>query len=445
MTYNVPVEQGEAVNVQDLIERGPITRLQVTVISMCCILNTLDGFDILAIAFAAPPIADEWGIQPAALGLVFSAGLTGMALGAMFIAPITDRIGRRAMILYCLAPVIIAMLLTGLSRSVGELVAARFITGLGIGGMLASLTSMVAEYTPDAHRNLTIGILQASYPVGGTVGGLVAAWIIPEFGWRAVFLVGALLGALMLPLTILLLPESVHFLLQRRPTNALEKVNRILSGLGQVAVDSLGAPPAQASAGGVGALVNAERRGDTLKLWAAFMLNALTVYFVLSWVPKIAVDAGLPLDKAILAGIAVNAGSVAGIPVLGYLSGTRGLRPLILVFLLLGAFCLSLYSMLPAYVPLLLTFGFLIGFFVMGGYIGLYMIAARIYPTEMRTTGIGWTIGVGRIGAIIGPYVGGILIVLQWSTTANFLSFAVPLVIAGMLAFSIRARELVPA
>ena len=182
-------------NIRELIDNNPVKKLQVSVIGICCMLNILDGFDVLAIAFAAPPIADEWAIQPAALGLVFSAGLVGMALGAMFIAPLADRIGRRAMILIWIVAISVMMAVTGLSGSVPQLIAARALTGLGIGGMLASLTSMVAEYSPDRQRNLTIGLLQAGYPVGGTLGALIATWLLPEFGWRALFFAGATMGA----------------------------------------------------------------------------------------------------------------------------------------------------------------------------------------------------------------------------------------------------------
>ena len=431
-------------NIRELIDNSPVKKLQVTVIGICCMLNILDGFDVLAIAFAAPPIADEWAIPPVALGLVFSAGLVGMALGAMFIAPLTDRIGRRAMILICIVAISVMMAVTGLSRSVPQLIAARALTGLGIGGMLASLTSMVAEYSPDRQRNLTIGLLQAGYPVGGTLGGLIAAWLLPEFGWRALFFGGAVMGALMIPIVALWLPESLVFLAQKQPAKALGRINRILHGLEHAPLDALPPAPATETSGGVMALLSMARRNNTLRLWLAFLLNSLTVYFIFSWVPKIVVDAGLPLEQGILAGLMVNAGAVIGIPTLGYLSGTRGLRPLILTFLLLGTGCVGLYGFVGQSLPLLLSVGFLIGFFVMGGFIGLYAVAARIYPTELRTTGIGWTIGVGRIGAIIGPYLGGIMIALQWSTATNFVFFALPLLVAGFAAYSIRARELQP-
>ena len=212
-------------------------------IGLCCLINMLDGLDVLAISFAAPPIAMEWQLQPTALGIVFSTGLIGMALGSMFIAPLTDRIGRRAMILLCLLVIGLAMIGTGLVRTVNELLIARAVTGLGIGAILASLTSMVAEYTPDRHRNLTVSILQAGYPVGGTIGGFLGAWLIPEYGWRAIFFVGAGLGLAMLPLVYLLLPESLQFLEQKRPVDALTRINRVLVRMGRAPLATLGALP----------------------------------------------------------------------------------------------------------------------------------------------------------------------------------------------------------
>ncbi|UCG73054.1 MAG: MFS transporter [Chromatiales bacterium] len=426
------------------IDQGPVSGLQIRVILLCCVINMLDGLDVLAISFAAPPIATEWQLQPAALGIVFSTGLVGMALGSMFIAPLTDRIGRRAMILISLFVIGLAMIATGLVRTVNELLVARAVTGLGIGAILASLTSMVAEYTPDRHRNLTVSILQAGYPVGGTIGGFVAAWLIPEYGWRAIFFVGAALGLAMVPLVYLLLPESLQFLEQKRPVDALTRINRVLVRMGRAPLAALGPLASRAEPSRVATLLTPERRSNTLKLWFAFMLNSLAVYFILSWVPKIVVDAGLPLEQGIFAGIMVNAGAVLGIVVLGYASGKRGLRPLIFGFLLAGAVALVVFGFLPALVPALLVVGFLIGFFVIGGYIGLYSVAARIYPTEVRTTGIGWTIGVGRFGSIVGPYLGGILIALDWSTGPRFITFAVPLLVAAVVAVSISARELVP-
>ncbi|NKB38969.1 MAG: MFS transporter [Gammaproteobacteria bacterium] len=392
----------------------------------------LDGFDVLAISFTAPSISNEWSIAPATLGVVFSAGLLGMTAGAIFIAPYTDVLGRRLMVLIALAVISVAMTLTGLVNSLWQLIVLRGLAGLGIGSMLASLTSMSAEYSPLRRRNLIITFVSTGYPVGATIGGLVAAWMIPEFGWRSVFFAGGALTAAMIPAVILFMPESLHFLLEKQPVKALEKINNVLTRLKQPALESLaniskgsGASPS------VKALFTPERRQSTILLWLAFFMCFMTLYFLLSWIPKVVVDAGLSLDKGIFAGITFNVGAFIGVVLLGYLADKKGLRPLIFWFCIIGALLMLAFGFSPAIVGLLLVLSFLLGFFVDGGFAGLYPVAARIYPTEIRTTGVGWAIGAGRTGAIFGPFLGGILIGLDWSISAYFVVFALPLVIAA--------------
>ena len=431
-------------NVKELIDQGPVTKLQLVVIAVCFIVTMLDGFDVLAIAFTAPSISDEWDLKATTLGIVFSAGLVGMTLGAMFIAPLTDIIGRRAMILMSLIVVSIAMAATGLVETIWQLVVARIITGLGIGSMLASLTSMVAEYSPARHRNFAIGFQAIGYPIGATLGGFIAAWLIPEFGWRPVFYAGGAMTAAMIPVVLLFLPESLQFLTQRQPRNALQKCNRILAGLQQPELAEMPViDKSKQVRPSVTSLLTVDQRNATIRLWLAFFMTFMSLYFLLSWIPKIVVDAGLTLEKGIYAGIAINLGAVFGVLILGYVSDKKGLRPLIFWFLLLGAISMIAFGFSPAIIGLLLILSFLIGFFVDGGFIGLYAVAARIYPTEIRTTGIGWAIGAGRTGAIIGPYLGGVLIGLQWPTAVNFTLFAIPLVIGAFAAYAIKSPELI--
>ncbi len=419
-------------DIREIIDNGPITRLQYVVVLLCFTLNMLDGFDVLAISFTAPSISNEWSIAPATLGVVFSAGLLGMTAGAIFIAPYTDVLGRRLMVLIALAVISVAMTLTGLVNSLWQLIVLRGLAGLGIGSMLASLTSMSAEYSPLRRRNLIITFVSTGYPVGATIGGLVAAWMIPEFGWRSVFFAGGALTAAMIPAVILFMPESLHFLLEKQPVKALEKINNVLTRLKQPALESLaniskgsGASPS------VKALFTPERRQSTILLWLAFFMCFMTLYFLLSWIPKVVVDAGLSLDKGIFAGITFNVGAFIGVVLLGYLADKKGLRPLIFWFCIIGALLMLAFGFSPAIVGLLLVLSFLLGFFVDGGFAGLYPVAARIYPTEIRTTGVGWAIGAGRTGAIFGPFLGGILIGLDWSISAYFVVFALPLVIAA--------------
>lgn len=420
-------------NIKTLIDEGPVSRLQIGVIGICFVLNMLDGFDVLAISFTAPSISDEWGIQPATLGVVFSAGLIGMTLGAMFIAPQTDVIGRRAMVLISLVVTSVAMFLTGAVTSLWQLIVLRGIAGLGIGSMLASLTSMSAEYSPLRRRNLAITFVSTGYPVGATIGGVCAAWIIPEYGWRAVFYTGGVLTALMIPIVLLFLPESLHFLIEKQPKGSLQKLNRILDKLKQPELKELPQvdPSKLQTRPSVRSLLTTDRTRSTLLLWLAFFMCFMTLYFLLSWIPKIVVDAGLALEKGIYTGIAFNLGAFVGVVLLGYLSDKKGLRPLIYWFLIFGVVFMLAFGFSPAVVSLLLILSLLLGFFVDGGFAGLYAVAARIYPTEIRTTGVGWAIGAGRTGAIAGPYLGGVMIGLGWSVSTYFIVFAIPLMIAA--------------
>jgi MFS transporter, AAHS family, 4-hydroxybenzoate transporter len=420
------------VEIREIIDNGPITRLQYTVVLLCFTLNMLDGFDVLAISFTAPSISNEWSIAPATLGVVFSAGLLGMTAGAIFIAPYTDVVGRRLMVLIALVVISVAMTLTGLVNSLWQLIVLRGLAGLGIGSMLASLTSMSAEYSPLRRRNLIITFVSTGYPVGATIGGLVAAWMIPEFGWRSVFYAGGALTAAMIPAVVLFMPESLHFLLEKQPAKALQKINSVLARLKQPTLQSLvNISKGSSASPSVRALFTPERRQSTLLLWLAFFMCFMTLYFLLSWIPKIVVDAGLSLDKGIFTGVTFNIGAFIGVVLLGYLADKKGLRPLIFWFCIIGALLMLAFGFSPAIVGLLLVLSFLLGFFVDGGFAGLYPVAARIYPTEIRTTGVGWAIGAGRTGAIVGPFLGGILIGLDWSISAYFVVFALPLVIAA--------------
>ena len=196
-------------SVRTVIDDSPVTGVQILVIGLCFFLNMLDGMDVLAIAFAAPMIADNWSVSPQALGIVFSAALVGMAIGAVFISPYADVIGRRNMILISLVVISIGMIATASAETVLQLVILRLISGLGIGAMLASLTSMVAEYAPERHRDLSIVFLHAGYPVGAVITGFIAAYLLPEYGWQPLFVVAGIISLVSIPLIWFLLPESL--------------------------------------------------------------------------------------------------------------------------------------------------------------------------------------------------------------------------------------------
>lgn len=423
------------------LNQGKITTIQIKVIVICWFINMLDGFDVLAIAYTAPSITEEWALAPEKLGVVLSAGLVGMALGAMFIAPLADRLGRRRIILWCLAIIGFSMMATASASSISLLISARIVTGLGVGGLLASLNTMVAEYSSDRRRSFAVSFLQSGYPIGALAGGLIAALLIPAFGWQMVFIIGGASTLVMVVVVLLFLPESLHYLLEQRPKNALSQVNRILSRLGHRSISDLpqmleNSPPAS-----IKEIFSPALKTNTLLLWLSFFMSMLTLYFLLLWTPQIIVNAGLPKEQGILVGAMLNGGGLIGMLLLGYFAERFGLHRLIIGFFLMAALTMVAFALVDASATVLLLLAFALGFFAVGGMIGLYSVAADLYPTSLRNTGLGWGIGIGRLGAILGPYVAGVLMSIGWEQADYFLVLALPLVFAILSTHALKKSQ----
>jgi AAHS family 4-hydroxybenzoate transporter-like MFS transporter len=419
------------------------TRFQIVAISLCALINVFDGFDALAIAYTAPAISSEWSLSPGTLGIVFSAGYLGMAIGAMTLGTLSDHIGRRKMILCSLVAVSITMGLTSTAQSMTVLLIYRFAGGLAIGAMLASITAITAEYSPDSRRNFMICIVQGTYAIGATLGGLLAVYLIEDYGWRSVFAVGAMLNGAVLVLVFFLLPESLSFLLSKRPAQGLQKANRIIARLGGTLLQSWPEAVAQQQGeAGVKALFHGDMKKWSLLLWVATFSAMFGIYFLMSWIPKIVVDAGMPLDKAIWIGMSINAGGLVGILWLGYRSAISGLRFMIAAFMVTAGLLMIVFGMLEQQLALLMVTAVALGFFGQGGFIGLYSVAARLYPTQVRATGIGWAIGLGRVGAIIGPSMAGLLIGMGWSQALYFAVLSIPFFVGAIAIWSLRAGVL---
>ena len=420
------------ISLQQAIDQRPLSWLQIRVILLCWLVNLLDGFDLLAISFAAPAISSDWQLAPEALGIVFSSGLAGMTAGSFLLGPMADRIGRRRMIILATLCLGAATLATSQAWSLWSLLALRFITGLAIGGLLPSLNTLVAEYAPDSRRNFAVSIMHLGFPVGGILGGALAATIIPEHGWQSVFFVAGALTLIMVPLLVAGLPESLPFLQRKNSPSANLVAEKICA---QIGIDWSRLEPINRSNNGssVAQILRPPWLSPSLALWGCFFFGYLALYFLINWIPTILTSAGMPSGSAIGAGIAINIGGGIGMLTLGWLSATRAIRPMISVSFILSAGLLALLGQNLLSVNGLLLLTGITGFFGLGGLIGLYSVAARLYPDHNRASGVGLAIGAGRFGAILGPVVGGILIGMQWEMANYFLLFAVPLVLAGML------------
>ncbi|MGU3626355.1 MFS transporter [Comamonas sp. C24C] len=421
-------------DIRKTMDEGSMTSFQWLAISICILLIMLDGFDVLVMAFTASSVAAEWKLNGAQLGVLFSAGLIGMAIGSLFVAPVADRRGRQPVIVLCLVVVSAGMLMSAMARSYIELAALRAITGVGIGGMLASVGVITSEFSSQKWRSTAIALQATGYPIGATLGGLMAAWLLTHYGWRSVFVFGGLTTALMLPIVLWRLPESVDFLLGRRPVHALEKLNRLMVLMGHAPLTQLPAPVAGEAVQGntVAALFKNGLARPTLMLWAGFFLLMFSVYFSLSWTPKLLVQAGLSAQQGVTGGVLLNLGGIAGGSLFGLLAVKAKLRNLAIGSLLLNALFTALFGLASTSLGWAFAAAVGVGVFLFASMAGLYGLVPATYPAQVRATGMGWAIGIGRIGAIVAPTMAGLLLDGGWQPASLYYVFALPLVVAAL-------------
>lgn len=426
-------------SLQAQLDAKPMTSLQWRVVALCWLVNILDGFDLLAISFAAPVIAKTWQLSPQMLGIVFSSGLLGMTAGSLLLGPMADHIGRRRMILLAISVLGLSTLATAAAASVTQLMLLRGLTGIAIGALLPSLNTLVAEYTPDRKRNLAISFMHLGYPLGGIAGGFLASQIIPGTGWQAIFFIGGILTLMMLPLLLLGLPESLHYLLQKNQPGTKAVAEKVARSL-RVDLDAAQIQAVATSAARFKDVLRGQWLVPGLALWACFFLGNLTLYFLLNWTPTVLVGAGLPHEQAIRAGMLLNLGGGIGMISLGYLSARWSIYRMMSGYFILGGLFIMALGQVPK-AGMLFGLTILAGFFALGGLIGLYSLAARLYPDATRATGVGLAIGAGRFGAILGPYAGGVLISMGWPMGSYFALLALPLIAVAVILWRVRQPD----
>ncbi|MGA8708632.1 MAG: MFS transporter [Steroidobacteraceae bacterium] len=396
---------------RDLMAKSPMTRLQILVVAITVGLTGLDGFDVLSSSFASPGIAREWGIDRAALGVVLSMDLLGMALGSVFLGGIADYIGRRKTLLGCLALMTFGMMMVVWVHGLRALCVWRIVTGLGIGGMLATNNAVATEFANTRRRDLAVSMMAIGYPLGAIIGGSIAAQLLKSGNWRVVFEFGAICTAVFLPLVYWCVPESVSWLCQKQPQDALSRLNRSLTRLGYGYGCVAQLPPQSRSQRRTSALDIFEpgRAVVTVLLTATYFFHITTFYFMLKWVPKIVVDVGFAPSAA--AGVLVwaNVGGAAGGAALGLMTETLSLRAMTIATLFGSAVLVALFGQGHVDLTHLSVICALVGFCTNAGVVGIYAVLARAYPTQQRATGTGFAVGVGRGGAMLAPIIAGLL------------------------------------
>ena len=437
-------------DLQRRLAQGPITAFQLTVIALCVGLNMLDGFDVLAMSFAASGVKADWHLPDSQLGALLSAGLVGMGLGSLTLGPCADRWGRRVIVLFSVALAGIGMLASALARDYTELLALRVLTGIGIGGTIASVAVIVSEYAPDKLRGTALAIYATGYSIGATIGGALAAYAIPRYGWRAAFVIGGTLSLLMLPLAIAKLPESLDFLLTRRPPSGLRRVNVVLKGMGEPPLTVLAEQLAVSNGSGhasLGAQLRLLMKPTTALVWIVFFCTMAGFYFILSWTPRLLNAAGLSAGQGMTGGVLLNLGGIAGCGLFAFAAARADTHRLLLGALIGSALLIVAFGLAISRLDIALWTALLLGIIANAAMAGLYAVGPPLYPTAVRTTGMGWAIGIGRFGAILAPLASGALLDRGWLPAQLYFFFGAPFVVAAVAIFLIgpaRAKVLSP-
>jgi benzoate transport len=420
-------------DIREAILTRPMRPFQIGIVTICVVLAMIDGYEVVAMPFTMPHLAKAWKLTPVEIGYLLSAGIFGMAFGAAVVSPLADRIGRRRHILICLAMITAGMALSALAQSVAQLVAVRALAGLFIGAVIASLNIMVSEYSSDRRRGTVMGLYGVGLPLGSALAGLLIAALIGAYDWRAPFAFGAVLSALMFLVVLVSMPESIEYLVEKRPAGALETYNRIARRLGSTPAERLPEPQSH-----IGPrmpwtqIFQGITRWRTVCLWMGYAGLIAAFYFVNTWTAKLIADTSGDPNLGIRAGMVIQVGGVIGALVFAALS--LRLRPRLVTALILavGAGVFVLYATQISNIGTALLLAALVGVVANGGVAAFYAISPAIYPTVVRGTGVGLMIGFGRGVAILAPIVTGYVLATGGTPAILYQLFGAVLAISAL-------------
>ncbi|MBV8844280.1 MAG: MFS transporter [Bryobacterales bacterium] len=429
------METPARVDIAQRIDNSRLGSFQLTVFFLCGLCLFMDGFDTQAIAYVAPTIVREWNIQRSALGVVLSAAPFGVLIGSLLFSMIADRIGRRPVLIGVTLYYAILTLITARAASVNQLLAIRFIAGIGLGGIMPNAVSLVGEYSPRRARVPVMMVVGNCFSAGAAIGGFVAAQLIQSYGWRSVFYFGGSIPLAISLVMLFALPESLHFLAVRE--KSLHKIRRWLQRID---------PSAPAGESTRYVLTEKAHRGvpwvqlfhegralGTVLIWLLNFMNLLNLYFLTLWLPTVVADIGYSAPVAVRVGATLQLAGAIGAFLQGWLIHRFGFVPVLATGFGLATLNIALIGYPGISLALLVVVVSIAGLGVVGGQSGVNAFSATFYPTDIRSTGVGAGLGVGRVGAIVGPYLGGQLIALHWTNQQLFLASAVPALISAIV------------
>ncbi|MCP5143980.1 MAG: MFS transporter [Gammaproteobacteria bacterium] len=425
-----------------VVDKAPVS-FQFAIIGICFLITVIDGFDILSISFIAPIIAREWGLSDVELGVIFSSGLAGMTLGALFLSPIGDILGRRVAILLLLALIGTGMVLTALAKDFIAIILFRLITGLGIGGIASNVGTTILEFVAPKRKAAALGLVFVGTPIGAIISGSITLFFINLWGWQSVLLCG---GALTLAMVIAVyfgLPESIEFLMARRPAKALARLNAVLRRLRIEPLEVLPQPgnSEQDSKKRILDVFHGELLATTIPIGLIHLFYMFGFYAFVNWSAKLVIDMGLSDGVGISIAMLINVGGIVGALTVGLIAARLGLLKTTSIGFLAVGIGLTSFGFAPELAWLLSCIIVVTGYFFFGIQVSLYTFVASCYPASVRTTAIGLAFTIGRLGSILGPYTAGVMLESGLGRPAVLLALAIPQVLAAILVSVIARRN----
>jgi AAHS family 4-hydroxybenzoate transporter-like MFS transporter len=422
------MEQPDPINVTSLIDKHPLGAMQTRVLLLCACVALLDGLDLQAIGLAAPSIARMLHVEPRAFGVVFSAALLGLTLGAFILGPMADRFGRKRILLASTLTFGVFTIATALATSLPELLTVRFLTGVGLGGAMPSFISLASEYVPHRKRPLLVTLLWAGFPLGGVIGGILASFLIPTLGWQSIFYVGGITPLLLTAALAVWLPESLGFLVARgtQPDRVRHIVRQISPAAATDARQTFVFGEERLPGVSVRHLFTGGRATGTLLLWVPYFMAFLMLVTNSSWSPTLLTAAGLGSGQPGIVMAAYNGGSVLGTLAVGWLISLCGPYRVLTVVLALSALAFGAVGFAAPSFGLVTLLEGLGGVLLGAGSSGLIALAAVFYPTVIRSSGVGWATAIGRFGSFTGPLLAAVLVGQHWTIDSLYMALGIP-------------------
>ena len=423
----------ETVEISQWLDRRKISTTQVLVAALCGLVSLFDGFDALVVGYVAPSLIREWHIPPATITPIFVSGLTGIMFGCLLVAPLADWAGRKAVLIWSVVGFGLLSLASAFAESVTVLSVLRFLTGVGLGGALPNALSMTAEFAPNRSRFTMTLLMFIGFPVGAAGAGFVAAPLIAQFGWPSVFIMGGVLPLILAVFLALYLPESIQFLVttQSDTTRVIGTLQRI-DPTATFAPGTMFTTQQQRQSGiTVKHLFLEGRAVGTVLLWVIFFASLLDIYLISSWLPVVLAGAGLSISQSVTTGALVQLGGALTTLLVGPVIDRVGWLTVLVPLYILGGCAAAAVGYVGNDPTMLMLAAFITGFGILGGQNTANALAATCYPSYMRSTGVGWALGWGRLGAIAGPAIGGAMVAVQWKQREIFLAAAISAFVAA--------------